>query len=359
MLAMAAMCAAAVLAQESKKPESAGGVDDAINNYILRVQKLSKAVEQSLSPRAFREVSESSRFKSLAADVEPEIKIDIDESGFTENELWKLAPVKTMIFHIDNKSRTGMALLAHSLVANDMTRKYWRFNAIAKDVVSEGYVKELADFAGKWDSFMGLVKEMKDSKATGVTGSELVVAAGLDAYAKPATCTMTGSFHRRLCSLGGCLDKTSERELETFEAAVQKIRGFSAKASALLDEDMATFNENKKRLSPASSKAFESLLTNNALFIVETEKFLDDAEKLVADIRSTSSDIGKLRALKGFSPKKAFLYHGLGEYADGNQKYVMRVRVALDDAKKAYLDALAVCNKEARLSGQQDIRGWK
>ena len=359
LFAVAALCAGAASAyyEQNKPPVPAANVDDAINVCVLRAQKLSKSVGDAAFEKAFREASESFRIKDMLAEVEKsfEVKLAVEEASEADKK--RLGYVTRCMEDIDGGSRRAMDQLARSMVHNDIVRKYWRMNSVIKRVDEEGYVKELEQFGSAWFGFIDLVNDMKTKKATQVYGSELVVAAGLDKYAKPGNCAMTPAISRIASSLDGCLAKVTNDELASFEVAVKKVRELAEKAAAAVNGNQRTVTAWQKNLSPATFKAFADLLTNMDLFVQQAMAFADDADKVLATLRDSSTNIGRLRTLKGF---KVFQGNACPPpIADGNQRYVMRIRMVLFDAKKAYLDALAVCNKEARLTDQKDIRGWQ
>lgn len=357
--AVAALCAgvASAYQEQNKAPVPAANVDDAINICVLRAQKLAKSVGDASFENAFREASEAFRIKDMLADMEKsfDVKMAVDEAS--ESDKKRLEHVKRYMELIDGGARMSMDQLARSMVHNDVVRRYWRINRVIKRVDEEGYVKELEQFSSTWLGYIDLVNEMKANKSTQVYGSELVVASGLDKYAKPGSCSMTPAISRMASSLDGCLAKVTNDELASFETAVKYVRDLAGQAAASVKGGMNAVTAGQKNLSPATFKAFADLLTNMDLFVQQALAFADDADDLIATLRDPSTNVGRLRTLKGF---KVFLGGNCPPpIADGNQRYVMRIRMLLFDAKKAYLDALVICNKEARLSGQQDVRGWK
>lgn len=357
--AVVALCAGVASAyyEQNKPPVPAANVDDAINVCVLRTQKLAKSVGDAAFEKAFREASESFRIKDMLAEVEKsfEVKLSVEEAS--ESDKKRLEHVTRCMESIDGGSRLAMDQLARSMVHNDVVRRYWRINSVIKRVDEEGYVKELEQFGSAWFGFIELVNDMRSKKATQVYGSELVVAAGLDKYAKPNNCSMTPAISRMANSLDACLAKVTNDELASFEASVKKVRELAEKAAAAVGGNQRTVTAWQKNFSPATFKALVDLLTNMDLFVQQAMAFADDAEKLLATLRDSSTNIGRLRTLKGF---KVFQGNACPPpIADGNQRYTMRIRMVLFDAKKAYLDALAVCNKEARLTDQKDVRGWQ
>lgn len=365
-LARRSIAAAAVLAScvalaapEPKKTElTAGDFELLINS---RLKSLKSEVARATAPAAFRDPTEVWAHNSLMHELDGEsLSSNVSLVGRRETpEVAAANALYDIVRGIDSHSRSGLTLMTRSLTANDDAGRYWRIDRIVKRVQSEGYIKEFNDFDERWDSFRKLVKEMRDNKAVGVTGSELLVASGLDAYARTSDCTMTATIHRRVCALDGCLAKIDNEELKNFETAIRKLREYSAKTAEGLAYDWDRYNAAKKSLSATSAKCVGDLLTHIELFVQEVEKFADDAEKLLATVRDPSTEIGKLRTLTGFSPHRAFMDPSPAPHSDGKQRYVARVRMALIDAKKEYLAALAVCNKEARLTDRPDIRGWQ
>lgn len=360
-LTLVALCASSILAADAAKdePVDPATAEDISNKVIQHLQSLTKEVANASTEKAFRDASQAFRFKDLSNMLDSRLEIDFNGGRSEHPKITQAQSLGVLVSCFDRSSKAALTLLVRSMAGNDVTRQFWRYDSAVKRVKEEGYIKEFEQFDSAWGGYMDLVKEMRSNKATGVTGSELLVASGLDKYAKPNSCTMSAHASRVAGSLDGILAKMTNDELAGFETAVKKIREYSAKLSEGLVLDMQRCDNSSKRISPAATKTAQDFLTHVELFVIEANKFADDADKLLATIRDTSTDIGKLRKLKGFSPNKAFIDPSPAPSADGHQRYVARIRMALIDAKKAYLDALAVCNKEARLTDQHPINGWK
>ena len=358
--AAAAICAATVMADPVEQAaEKVASAEEVANIMVDRLQKLTKELANATTEKAFRDASESFRFKDLGASLEK----PLSEAYAVKCEIGtaddRAKVLSTVTARFDDSTKSSLGLLVRYMARNEVSRLYWRYDRAVKRVKEENYIKEFERFDAAWGGFMALVKEMKDNKATQVTGSELLVASGLDAFAKLNSCTMSSHASKVASSLDGILSKMTNKDLEGFEFAIKKIREYAANVESALEIDSARCEVLTKRGTPAAMKAAQDFITHAELFVIEANKFADDAEKLVATIRDPSTDIGKLRTLKGFSPNRAFIDPSPAPHDDGHQRYVARIRMALIDAKKAYLAALAVCNKAARLNDEKDIRGWQ
>lgn len=353
------------------KPEGKGGkeaeklpnYDEEMNQACAflagRIDNLSSALSAALNGRAIYDPAKSSLLDGLqeAADCSLNTKTKAKGSWDGSEGEQTVYRMREVLAQIDSGSKSGLSQLVRNMRGNEVVRRYSTLDRCARRIEVRSFTKMMDEFDSGWDSFKQLTAEMKASKAVGVTGSELIVAAGLERFVTPKTCKASPSFDREMRNLDSYLAQMKSDELDAFETALKTMDKYIEKAGKGLAEEWGRCRAAK--IHPAYKAKIEELLTNEELFVGEVGTFVKTAMALLAKIRDPSSEIGKLRTVSGFAPHHAFTNPCPPPSPTGVQNYIQRVRLILADAKESYLAALAVCNRAARESDQKDIRGWQ
>ncbi len=353
-------------AKKEPKPNFDEEMTQACEFLIGRVDTYSSALMAALNGKASYDPGKSSLLDALQEAANSSLNTKTRAKGSRDGNEGEqtVYQMREVLSSIDSNSKSGITQLLMCMRGNEAPKRYSTLDRCYRRIQVRGFTKMLDDFDLAWDSFRTLAGEMKASEkkirtgeADVPSGSELVVAAGLDRFASPKTCKVAPSFDREMRNLDSYLAQMDNETLDSFERTIKAMDKYLEKASKGLTEDVGRYQAAK--IHPAYKQKIGELLTNEGLFLDEVGAFINASNELLANIRNPSGEVGKLRTVNGFARRNSFLLCTAPASPTGVQNYIQRVRLILMNVKDEYKAALAPCNRALRESDRPDIKGWQ
>ncbi len=202
------------------------------------------------------------------------------------------------------------------------------------------YTKEntemIVGFDSAYGEYMKLLGEMERSRVCDVTGSELMMASGLDKYYSIGG-YITGKFDRRLRAIGDYLIAIRPEKIDKLRFDAERLREF-------LDEAVNKLNAEIKDLEKRPLYSEVQPIVNAMLYVLNGADDLHiNMVKLLDAVESGKGDLGKIRG-NTLDANGAFHVNYAGK--PGIPGYVRQARYAFNKCREDYKKAAARLNKE-------------
>jgi len=257
--------------------------------------------------------------------------------GDDPQALKALDALAVMLERIDGSARPAVMELVDTSLATQLPQRFSKWSQAIERANAWQHSKTLAEFDEKFGKFMKILKTADAKIISDCSGTMMLKLSGLDKFAN-ADCRKEAFFDRDLRTIDSYLYslrdvsyKAHKEYLELFEARWNK-------ALAEVRKDWAYFRQHGLNLAPADRKKVDELFWCFGTLLEDAENYIAQAKKLLSSVEATdtNAEVYKLRNCL-IGPNRAFYCSGSVK-GDGCPGYSRRVRVALEDCKKAYLD---------------------
>ena len=231
--------------------------------------------------------------------------------------------------------RRNLVAAANIVYGYQLQQKIKLWNNGIKRIEKWGHTKTFAEFDQVFGEFMKFCDELAKNKKTDVSVLGVARVSRLDKFTNTQVKTRP-DFDRDLRVLDSYLYAMRKIALDDFKQGLKSFNVEIIETEKMINHFKNLFNkENDIKLYPTDRQIIQRIYTNLEIVANNGLDLIMSAEDLIKKIEDNSTELGKLRSLKGFNNNKAFTAYGSPK-EDGTQNYTGRVRVALENCRNYY-----------------------
>ena len=194
---------------------------------------------------------------------------------------------------------------------------------------------KIAKGSGKWQYYPW---QLLNSEKKKQLFAEVLKESGLDC-AIDANGSIQPKSSRVLHALDGYFERATDADLKKFSDGIDRCYAAHNTAADALNEFNRWFAETGMSIDPYPRETMKELLLGHSEFVHKNREIIEDSQKVLKTLKSSSSNAGKLRQCKDFSPNGAFFLKA-GKVTNGKPNYAQRMEDLVDEAKKRFEEAV-------------------
>lgn len=194
---------------------------------------------------------------------------------------------------------------------------------------------KIAKGSGKWQYYPW---ELQNAEKKKQIFAAVLKESGLDCAITPDGAIQPKSS-RVLHGLDGYFERATDEDLKKFSDAIDRCFTAHNTAADALNEFNKWFAETGMSLDPYPRETMKELFIGHTDYIHKNCDIIEDSRKVLKTLKSSSSNAGKLRQCKDFSPNGAFFLKA-GKVSNGKPNYAQRMEDLVNEAKKRFEEAV-------------------